>query len=105
MYNDKSGLMYYTQKINNNISIVKVNYAILSYDVNNSKEEYVNIINAIIKNIGDEIRRGVFKGKYILNLGTLIQKGNFFGMRFDLNLYNNTSLKIKKLYHTKKNIQ
>ena len=26
-------------------------------------------------------------------------------MRFDLNLYNNTSLKIKKLYHTKKNIQ
>ena len=36
MYNDKSGLMYYTQKINNNISIVKVNYAILSYDVNNS---------------------------------------------------------------------
>ena len=57
--------MYYTQKINNNISIVKVNYAILSYDVNNSKEEYVNIITAIIKNIGDEIRRGVFKGKYI----------------------------------------
>ena len=39
IYNDKSGLMYYTQKINNNISIVKVNYAILSYDVNNSKEE------------------------------------------------------------------
>ena len=57
--------MYYTQKINNNISIVKVNYAILSYDVNNSKEEYVNIITAIIKNIGDEIRRGVFKSKYI----------------------------------------
>ena len=65
MYNDKSGLMYYTQKINNNISIVKVNYAILSYGVNISKEEYVNIITAIIKSIGDEIRRGVFKGKYI----------------------------------------
>ena len=57
--------MYYTQKINNNIFIVKVNYAILFYDVNNSKEEYVNIITAIIKNIGDEIRRGVFKSKYI----------------------------------------
>ena len=26
-------------------------------------------------------------------------------MRFDLNLYNNTSLKTKKLYHTKKIIQ
>ena len=26
-------------------------------------------------------------------------------MRFDLNLYNNTSLKIKKLYYTKKIIQ
>ena len=105
MYNDKSGLMYYTQKINNNISIVKVNYAILSYGVNISKEEYVNIITAIIKNIGDEIRRGVFKGKYMQNLGTLIQKGNVFGMRFDLNLYNNTSLKTNELYHTKKNIQ
>ena len=105
MYNEKSGLMYYTQKINNNISIVKVNYAILSYGINISKEEYVTIVTSIIKNIGDEIRRGVFKGKYMENLGTLIQKGNVFGMRFDLNIYNKTSLKTNELFHTKKNIK
>ena len=97
--------MYYTQKINNNISIVKVNYAILSYGINISKEEYVTIVTSIIKNIGDEIRRGVFKGKYMENLGTLIQKGNVFGMRFDLNIYNKTSLKTNELFHTKKNIK
>ena len=64
-FTSKSGLIYYTQKINNNISICKVNYATLSYGVNISKEEYVTITSSIIKSMADQIRRGVFREKYM----------------------------------------
>ena len=104
-FTTKSGLIYYTQKINNSISICKVNYATLSYGVNISKEEYVTIVSTVIKNMGDQIRRGVFREKYMPGLGALMIRGNVFGMRFDGDTYENNKLQSQRLIQTKKNIQ
>ena len=104
-FTSKSGLIYYTQKINNNISICKVNYATLSYGVNISKEEYVTITSSIIKSMADQIRRGVFREKYMPALGMLLIRGNVFGMRFDNEAYDRNTLQSQRLIHTKKNIQ
>ena len=97
--------MYYTQNMNNNVSIVKVNYASLSYGMNISKEEFYNIINTKIKIIGDEIRRNVFKGCYMKNLGMFLVKGSVFGMKFNNEkIFDESSLKTQKYYHIKKNL-
>ena len=104
IYTEKSGLMYYIQNINKNISIVKINYATLSYGMNISKEEYYTIINTKIKIISDEIRRNIFKGCYIKDLGIFLIKGNIFGMKFDNKIYEEVSLKTQKYYHIKKNL-
>ena len=55
MYNKTGGLLYYTQKINNSVSIVKVNYAKISYGLNISKEECYTIISTTFKLMGDHI--------------------------------------------------
>ena len=105
IYTEKSGLMYYTQNVNNNVSIVKVNYSSLSYGMNMSKEEYYNIVNTKIKIIGDEIRRNVFKGCYMKNLGIFLVKGSIFGMKFNNEkIFEESSLKTQKYYHIKKNL-
>ena len=104
IYTEKSGLMYYIQNNDNNISIVKINYSKLSYGMNISKEEYYNIINTKIKIISDEIRRNIFKGCYIKDLGIFLIKGNIFGMKFNDKIYKEVSLKTQKYYHLKKNL-
>ena len=96
--------MYYIQNNTNNISIVKINYSTLSYGMNISKEEYYNIINTKIKIISDEIRRNIFKGCYIKDLGIFLIKGNIFGMKFNDKIYKEVSLKTQKYYHLKKNL-
>ena len=49
------GLIYYTQKINNNVGHVKINYAELAYSLNIKKEDCFVIIDNMIKHIGDSI--------------------------------------------------
>ena len=105
IYTEKSGMMYYTQKDTNNVSIIKVNYAKISYGANISKEECMTIINSIIKNMSDQIRRGNFKSKIMPGLGTFLIRANIFGMKFDNKLFEDSSLKTQKLYHTKKNLR
>ena len=105
IYTDKSGLLYYTQKLNNSVPIVKVNYAKISYGINISKEECFTIISTTFKLMGDQIRRGEYYQKYMPDLGVLLLRGHIFGMRFEPNLFQNLNQKTQKLIHTKKNLR
>ena len=105
IYTNKSGLLYYTQKINNSVPIVKVNYAKISYGINISKEECFTIISTTFKLMGDQIRRGEYYPKYMPDLGELLLRGHIFGMRFEPNLFQNLNKKTQKLIHTKKNLR
>ena len=105
MYNKTGGLLYYTQKINNSVSIVKVNYAKISYGINISKEECYTIISTTFKLMGDQIRRGEYEPKYMRDLGYLLLRGHIFGMQFEDNLFENLSQKTQKLIQTKKNLK
>ena len=105
IYTNKSGLLYYTQKINNSVPIVKVNYAKISYGLNISKEECFTIISTTFKLMGDQIRRGAYRPKYMPDLGELLLRGHIFGMKFEPYLFQNLSQKTQKLIHTKKNLR
>ena len=105
IYSDKNGLLYYTQKKNNSVPIVKVNYAKISYGINISKEECFTIISTTFKLMGDQIRRGEYFPKYMPELGELLLRGHIFGMRFEPNLFQNLNQKTQKLIHTKKNLR
>ena len=105
IYTEKSGLLYFIQPVNNNIPIVKVNYAKISYGTNISKEECMNIILSLIKKIADDIRRGIFIKNEMKYLGTFLIRNNIFGMKFEKEIYEETSLQTQKLYHIKKNLK
>ncbi|MBR3632603.1 MAG: DUF4496 domain-containing protein, partial [Elusimicrobiaceae bacterium] len=105
IYTEKSGLLYYTQPLNNNIPTVKINYSKISYGTNLSKDECSNIISSMIKTLGDQIRRGIFIQKEMKYLGIFILRNNIFGMRFNDDIYKGTSLQTQKLYHLKKNLK
>lgn len=96
-YNKSSGIIYYTQRYNFDVPVCKVNYALCSYGINLSKEEYVTICSTIIKSMGEQIRRGVFKEKIMPGLGTLILKGNILGMKFNEDIFQNNKLKTEKM--------
>ena len=57
IFTEKSGLIYYTQKLNNKVPIIKLNLAKISYGANISKEECFTIISSTIKLMADQIRR------------------------------------------------
>ena len=82
IYTKAGGLIYYTQKLNHAINLVKINYAELSYGMNISKEEYMNILNNILKEMGEQISKRNFKCREMPNLGILLLRGNVFGMKF-----------------------
>ena len=105
IYTEKSGLLYFTEPVNNNIPIVKVNYAKICYGTNISKEECVNIILSLIRKISEQVRKGIFQQKEMKYLGKLIIKNNLFGMKFEDDIYNDISFQAQKLYHLKKNLK
>ena len=106
IFTEKSGLIYYTQKLNNKVPIVKVNYAKISYGANISKEECFTVISSTIKLMADQVRRKVYNNnKYLPGVGIFINRGNIFGVRFDYDLIDNTALQTEKLIHTKKNLR
>lgn len=50
--------------------------------MNISKEEYMNIIDHIIKEMGEQILKKNFKSREMPQLGIFLLRGNFFGMKF-----------------------
>ena len=106
IYTEKSGLIYYTQKLNNKVPIIKLNLAKISYGANISKEECFTILSSTIKLMADQIRRKAYNNnKSLPDLGLLINRGNIFGVKFDYNLIDSISLQTEKLIHTKKNLR
>ena len=105
IYTKAGGLIYYTQKLNHSINIIKINYSELSYGMNISKEEYYNILSNIIKEMGEQIFTKKFKNREMPNLGIFLIRGNVFGMKF-YKEFNYAVMKIpQKLNFTKKNIE
>ena len=106
IYTEKSGLIYYTQKLNNQVPIIKLNLAKISYGANISKEECFTIISSTIKLMADQIRRKAYNNNKVLpDLGLFINRGNIFGVKFDYNLIDSIPLQTQKLIHTKKNLR
>ena len=106
IYTEKSGLIYYTQKLNNKVPIIKLNLAKISYGANISKEECFTILSTTIKLMADQIRRKMYNNnKSLPDLGLFINRGNIFGVRFDYSLIDSIPLQTQKLIHTKKNLR
>ena len=106
IYTEKSGLIYYTQKLNNKVPIIKLNLAKISYGANISKEECFTILSSTIKLMADQIRRKMYNNnKSLPDLGLFINRGNIFGVKFDYNLIDNIPLQTQRLIHTKKNLR
>ena len=105
IYTEKSGIIQYKQTKNGYLPIVKVNYAKISYGANISKEECYTIISSIIKNMANQIRRGIFKEKEMKDLGVFLLKDDIFGMKFNKKITDDFILKTHKLNEMKKNIR
>ena len=105
VFNEKNNLIYYTQKKNDDINIVKINYAKISYGANVSKEECYNILSTIFKTMSNQIKRKEFNEKKLNNLGVFVLQRNIFAMKFYDNIFDDVALKTRKLYHAKKNLR
>ena len=82
-YTKLNTIKFYNQKENKNIPILKINYSEIAYRLSMSKDEVVNILTHLIKNIGDSISTGEFKNKIMPNLGILFCKYKIIAMKFD----------------------
>ena len=104
-FTKRGGLIYYTQKLNNKVNLVKFNFTELAFTLNISKEECQNIITTMIKEMADEIINRRFKSRELPGLGIILIRGNIFGVKFfsDFNL--DTYKQVEKLNFTKKNIE
>ena len=104
-FTKSGGLIYYTQILNNNVSLVKLNYTKLAFTLNILKEECQNIITSILKEMVNAIINRQFKSRELPGLGIILIKGNIFGVKFfsDFNL--DTYKKTEKLNLTKNNLE
>lgn len=104
-YNPNSGyLIYYTQKQNNSLSHVRLNYAEIAYSLGIKKEECLIIIQNILLYIDNSIRNKTFISKEMPYLGTLLLKGNILGVKFNDEFSKNSNLPEHR-YRTKKDIE
>ena len=104
IFTNVGGLIPYNQKIYSNVNIVKINFSSLSYGINVSKEEFYTILNTLIKKIADDIRRRIFQFKYLPKVGTFLIRNDLFGMKFDSEINNESSLRNTMYYGLKKNL-
>ena len=103
-YNPTSGLLtYYTQKQNNALSHVRINYAEIAYSLGIKKEECTMIIQNILLYIDNSIRNKTFISKEMPYLGTLLLRGNILGVKFNEEFSKNSNLPEHR-YRTKKDI-
>ena len=74
-FTKRGGLIYYTQKLNNKVSLVKFNFTELAFSLNISKEECQNIVTTIIKDMADEIVARKFRSRELPGLGIILIRG------------------------------
>ena len=104
-FTKRGGLIYYTQKLNNQVSLVKFSFNELAFALNISKEECQNIITTILKEMADEIINKSFRSREMPGLGIILIRGNILGVKFfsDFNL--DTYKQTERLNFTKKNLE
>ncbi|MCQ2816312.1 MAG: HU domain-containing protein [archaeon] len=103
-YTKTGGLIYYNQKKNNSVPIVKLNLAELSYGLNVSKEECGNMLNHLLKDLDEQIRAKKFSKREMPGLGLLMQRANILGMKFYSDFGKEVQVYPQKRIFTKKNI-
>ena len=103
-YTKQNGIIYYNQKENKNISIVKLNIAEIAYSLSLSKDEVGNILKHLIKYIGELIKNNNFKGKIMPGLGVLLCRKNIVAVKFNEEFAVENKFKNKNLNLLKKNI-
>lgn len=103
-YTKSGGLIYYTQKVNNNIGIIKLNYAELAIASGIPKEELVTAFTNLIKDMGDSIKNNTFKSRDLPEIGVFVVRNNVFGIKFFDDFSSAIKLIPQKLIHIKKNI-
>ena len=104
-FTKRGGLIYYTQKLNNKVSLVKFNFTELAFSLNISKEECKNIITTIIKDMADQIILRRFKSRELPGLGIILIRGNILGVKFYSEFNLETYKKVEKLNFTKNNLE
>ena len=103
-YTKQNGIIYYNQKENKNISIVKLNIAEIAYSLSLSKDEVGNILKHLIKYIGELIKNNNFKGKIMPGLGVLLCRKNIVAVKFNEEFTVENKFKNKNLNLLKKNL-
>ena len=103
-YTKQNGIIYYHQKDNKNIPIVKFNLAEIAFSISMSKDEVGNILKHLIKYIGELIKNNNFKGKIMPGLGVLLSRKNIVAVKFNEEFVVENKFKNKKLNFLKKNI-
>ena len=101
-YNRQNGIKYFTQKESKDISIVKVNYAEMSYSLSISKDELTNILKHLFMYISESIINHTFKEKSMPGLGILLNSNNIIAVKFDDDFINSIKDKNHTLNFTKK---
>ena len=103
-FTKNGGLIYYTQKKNNNVNINKINFSEIAYSLNISKEECNEIIKNIIGEMADQIKKNAFVSRELPGVGIILIRGNIFGIKFydefNIDIYKKT----EKLNLNRKNI-
>ena len=103
-YNRQNGIKYFTQKESKDISIVKVNYAEMSYSLSISKDELTNILKHLFIYISESIINHTFKEKTMPGLGILLNSNNIIAVKFDDDFINSIKDKNHTLNFTKKKL-
>ena len=103
-YTKQNGIIYYHQKDNKNIPIVKLNLAEIAFSLSMSKDEVGNILKHLIKFIGDLIKNNNFKGKILPGLGVLLSRKNIVAVKFNEEFVIENKFKNKKFNILRKNL-
>lgn len=74
-FTKNGGLIYYTQKKNNNVNINKINFSEIAYSLNISKEECNEIIKNIIGEMADQIKKNAFVSRELPGVGIILIRG------------------------------
>ena len=99
------GLIYYTQKLDNEVRLVEFNYTKLGFSLNISKEKCQNIIITILKEIRYEIINRQFHSREMPGLGIILIRGNIFGVKFSSNFNLDTYRQTEKLNFQKNKME
>ena len=103
-YTKQNGIIYYHQKDNKNIPIIRLNIAEIAFSISLPKEEVANILKHYLKYLAETIKNKKFKGKILPGLGVLLVRKNIVAVKFNEEFVRENKFKNRKLNFLKKNL-